>query len=326
MILFDALHQEVSDLIQKSESTIELYAPYISSSALREVIKSKNSKARVAIVTTWKISDIAFGASDLSIYPYCKDNGIFLFLNQDLHLKTFVSDYRKLLTGSANLTNRALGLSAKANYETLVKVDNPPQPYLVYLSRIRKEATLVTDEIAAQFKELYDKHRKEILDNRNLVDEAQLDFDTSLDSRKSFLISALPMSRSIDQLYEVLTGKADFDDEVLANARHDIANFDLEKLNSLDPSEFKRQLGNRFFQHPFIAELCAFIDEEEFRRFGTIKEWVHNTCTDVPVPSRRSLSDNVQVLYNWLVDLGPDRFERSRPNHTEVISSKKGKK
>ncbi|MGE0633139.1 MAG: phosphatidylserine/phosphatidylglycerophosphate/cardiolipin synthase family protein [Pseudobdellovibrionaceae bacterium] len=321
-LLFENLHREVSDLVQTSQSTIELYSPYISCQPLTEILKAKKAESRVAIVTTWRIADIAFGASDLSIYPYCKKNGIFLFLNQDIHLKTFVADYRRLLTGSANLTGRALGLSKKANYETLVRVDDPPQPYLVYLSKIRKEATLVTDEIAAQFEELYKKFRKEILDHRNLVDEAQFTFDTSLDSRKSFLISALPMSRSIEQLFKALKGETNFDDEVLANARHDIANYELENLESLDYQAFQAQLGSRFFQHPFIAALCKFIDQES-RRFGAIKEWVQNTCTDVPVPSRRTLTDNVQVLYSWLVELGPDKFEVTRPNHSEIISTKK---
>lgn len=320
-LLFEELHREVGDLVQTSQSTIELYSPYISCAPLSEVLKAKKAEARVAIITTWRISDVAFGASDLSIYPYCKKNGIFLFLNQDIHLKTFVSDYRRLLTGSANLTGRALGLSKKANYETLVRIDDPPQPYLIYLSKIRKEATLVTDEIAAQFEELYKKFRAETLDHRNLVDEAQFTFDTSLDSRKSFLVSALPMSRSIEQLYKVLKGEGGFDEEVLANARHDIANYELETLESLDHQWFRGQLSNRFFQHPFIAALCTFIDQP--RRFGAIKEWVQNTCTDVPVPSRRTLTDNVQVLYSWLVDLGPDRFEVTRPNHSEIISPRK---
>lgn len=321
MILFENLHREVNALVKGADNTVELFAPYVGRSALSEILKERKASARVALITTWKIADIAFGASDLSIYQLCKDNGIYLFLNQSLHLKTYLADYRRLLTGSANITGRALGLSSKANYETLVKIDDPPQPYLIHLAKIRKEAILVTDDIAAQFEQLYKEHKREILDQRNLVDEAQLNFDNSLDSRKSFLISALPMSRSIEQLFEVLKGATNFDDEILANARNDIANYELENLESLEFSEFQKQLGNRFFQHPFIAELCDFINQS--RRFGAIKEWVQNNCTDVPVPSRRTLTDNVQVLYNWLVDLGPDRFERSRPNHSEIISPKR---
>lgn len=318
MILFENLYREVNAIVKSADNTVELFAPYVGRSALSEILKEKKSSARVSLITTWKIADIAFGASDLSIYQLCKDNGIYLFLNQSLHLKTYLADYRKILTGSANITGRALGLSSKANYETLVKVDDPPQPYLVHLAKIRKEAILVTDDIAAQFEELYKLHRKEILDQRTLVDEAQLNFDNSLDSRKSFLISALPMSRSIEQLFQVLRGSTEFDDEIIANARNDIANYELENLVSLEYSEFQKQLGSRFFQHPFITALCNFIDQP--RRFGAIKEWVQNNCTDVPVPSRRTLTDNVQVLYSWLVDLGPDRYVVTRPNHSEIIS------
>lgn len=320
MIVFENLHREVGTLIENAENAVELFAPYVARAALMEILKKKKDSARAAVITTWKIADIAFGASDLSVYQACKERGIFLFLNQSLHLKTYLADYRRILTGSANVTGRALGLSSKSNYETLVQINDPEQSYLIHLAKIRKEATLVTDELFEQFDELYKKHRKEILDQRTLVDDAQLIFDNSLDSRKSFLISALPMSRSIEQLYKVLRSESSFDDETSANARHDIANYELESFSSLEYAEFQKQLGNRFFSHPFIASLCDFIDEP--KRFGAIKEWVQDSCTDVPVPSRRTLTDNVQVLYNWLVDLGPDRFERYRPNHTEFIAPK----
>lgn len=321
MIFYENLGQEVGGLINGAESSVELFAPYVNRTALSEILKQKKGSVRASVITTWKIADVAFGASDLSIYELCKANGIFLFLNQSLHLKTYLSDYRRLFTGSANITSRALGLSNKTNYETLVKIDDPSQAYLVHLAKIRKEAILVTDEIAAQFGELYKKYRKEILDHRAVVDEAQLSFDSSLDSRKSFLVSALPMSRAIEQLYKILRGDTSFDDEVIANARHDIANYELESLAVLEFQEFKNQLGNRFFQHPFISALCGFIDQP--RRFGAIKEWVQNSCTDVPVPSRRTLTDNVQVLYSWLVELGPDRFEVTQPRHSQLIGPKR---
>jgi len=318
MIFFENLHRELASLVSESNNAVELFSPYVTRSALEEMLKTKKPKARVAVITTWKLADVAFGASDPSIYEFCKAKGVFLFLNQQLHLKTYIADYKKLLTGSANLTNRALGLSERSNYETLVRIDDPHQHYLVYLAQIRKEATLVTDEIAAQFGELYRKYRAETLDHRNIVEDAQLAFDNELDTRTSFLVSALPMSRSIDELYKVLKGDSTLEEETVANARHDIANFNLEELSSKPFAEFRTTLTTRFFQHPFISSLCDFIDEP--KRFGAIKEWVQNNCTDVPVPSRRSLTENVQVLYGWLTDLGEDRFEVTRPNHSEIIS------
>ena len=42
--------------------------------------------------------------------------------------------------------------------------------------------------------------------------------------------------------------------------------------------------------------------------FGRIKEWIQNICTDVPVPSRRELTGNVQVLMDWFVSLGGGRY------------------
>jgi hypothetical protein len=56
-------------------------------------------------------------------------------------------------------------------------------------------------------------------------------------------------------------------------------------------------------------------------RFGGVKQWIQENCTDVPVPSRRELSGNIQVLYKWIVGLSDGKYEVNIPGeHSEVIS------
>ena len=74
----------------------------------------------------------------------------------------------------------------------------------------------------------------------------------------------------------------------------------------LTKDEFMRELASKFFGHPFIQRIDEFIAPEAY--FGRIKEWVQDNCTDVPVPSRRELTGNVQVLLEWFENLGNGRY------------------
>jgi len=64
-------------------------------------------------------------------------------------------------------------------------------------------------------------------------------------------------------------------------------------------------------------------------QFGQIKEWVQNNCHDVPIPSRRELTGNVQVLFEWFEKLGDGKYVVDVPGEhsqrlTKIINSEQG--
>ena len=67
--------------------TIFIFAPYIKTEVLSELLNGLQS--RVVIVTTWKPTDIQLGSSELSLYPYCRERGIALYVNNNMHLKVY---------------------------------------------------------------------------------------------------------------------------------------------------------------------------------------------------------------------------------------------
>lgn len=320
MIHFSKLHEKLSAAIERTEFQVDLFSPYISVPTLERLPLASATGRRTSIITSWRLTDLMFGASDPKLFEFCRRHGIFLFVNQRLHLKTFLLDGNRLFTGSANLTLRGLGAGDLNNHETLVEVAEAPEDYLLFLSKIKQESTLVTESLAKELEALFFQGLElPPMDQLKQLEgmQARVD-DLFVQTKKgAFLISQLPMSRSIDELFAVFMGGHGVDEQTQANARHDIANYDLAGLKVLDIPSFRTALSSRFFAHPFIAALCSFVDKP--RRFGEIKEWVQRNCTDVPVPSRRDLTGNVQVLYQWLVELGPDRFEVRRPQHTELI-------
>ena len=83
------------------------------------------------------------------------------------------------------------------------------------------------------------------------------------------------------------------------------------KVDHLNKEEFLVFLKGKFFRSKFIIELLDFIGEEKY--FGRVKEWIQKNCQDVPVPSRRNLTGNIQVLYKWIVKLSDGKYKVDVP-------------
>nr|MBC8548053.1 hypothetical protein [Candidatus Brocadiales bacterium] len=213
-----------------------------------------------------------------------------------------------------------LGICKDANLETLVEVDPIPNDYAIYLRRILINSFLITDGIFNQITEIVSKFSEKSDCDASKLNELEKNFRDIIMEKDYFLISELPMTNSPKGLYEEIINIKD-GSIVVPVAVHDIALYALWQKEWDNAEEFESYLSSKFFSHPFIVKLCSFIDRP--RRFGEFKEWVQNNCTNVPVPSRRELTENVQVLYRWLKTLGKDKFEYSRPGHSEILEPKK---
>lgn len=319
-VYFSKLHEALFLKLQDAVHYVTLYSPYIKKEVVERLISNVGSDVKIQVICSWKIEDLAKGVSDIEVYPLLKNKGHHLFYCPSLHLKTFLFDDEYLLTGSANLTSKGLGICKDANLETLVEIDPIPNDYAIYLRNILMNSFLITDEIFNQMTKMVSTFSEKNDCDAWELNELEKNFRDIIMKKDYFLISELPMTNSPKELYEkIINIKAGSIVEPVVT--HDIALYALGQKEWDNAEEFENYLSDKFFSHPFIKELCGFIDRP--RRFGEFKEWVQNNCTDVPVPSRRELTGNVQVLYGWLKDLGKDKFEYSRPGHSEILEPKK---
>ncbi|KKF99583.1 hypothetical protein DU86_11230 [Methanosarcina mazei] len=303
----DNFFNKIKDYISNSNRELIIISPYIQINALDNLLS--NCKAKVTIITTWKLRDIQLGTSELELYNYCKEKNIFLYLNQRVHLKTFINDYSSCLFGSANITFKGLALVENYNYELITKVEKLNIDSILYFKQILNESVLVNNEV-------YEMYKEKINELEDLPDTEEPNL-IDIESRSKFLISALPMSWDIDELFQLYSSGFKTESKEKINcAIHDIVLYQIP-LN-LNYNDFKELLNERFFISPFVIKLLDFIDGEP-RYFGRVKEWIQNNCEDVPVPSRRDLTGNIQVLYNWIVDLSNGKYQVDRPNYSERI-------
>jgi hypothetical protein len=209
--------------------------------------------------------------------------------------------------GSVNTVKKGLALTNNFNYELATKIDNLDNESILYFKKILNESILVTDEIYEQFKTELSK----------LKPLEKITEPVIKDTRKDFLISSLPMSYSIEELFELYSNKFNHKSkERIECAMHDISLYNIPpKLNK---TNFKKHLKEQFFNSKFIKKLLGMIDEEGMY-FGRVKEWIQKNCHDVPVPSRRDLTGNIQTLYKWIVELSDGEYAVDRPNYSERI-------
>jgi hypothetical protein len=298
--LFGTILEYVNS-INTVDDTLFIFVPYIQTKILSKLLQEVSSK--IVVVTTWRPEDLISGSSELSLYHYCKERGIALYINNKIHLKIYSVALNDIVLTTANLSQRALLDVADANLECAIHMNNLTNEDRLFFAQIQNNAIHVNERVYEIFSSWYDKQvkRERITDTLQPIIEK---WDT-----RDFLISALPMTKDPDILiksyYRINQGLiANENQETRDCIFHDLANYNIKF--GLDEDQFRAKLTESFFQHPFIRKIDEFISSESY--FGRIKEWIQNNCKDVPVPSRRELTGNVQVLFRWFEELGGGKY------------------
>lgn len=263
-------------------------------------------KSHKVIVTTWNPRDIQLGSSELEMYPFCRERNISLYVNQKLHLKVYSAGLESAILATGNISHR--GLLPEGNYEAATMLERLSVEDRLFFENIRKEARLVDDAMYDEYT-IWKEQNKIEMPKRIMLKDI-----ISAPKKDKFLISALPMTRSVDDLVagykRLFTGQEPSENsEIAACIFHDLSNYEIKPR--LVETEFVQELTAKFFAHPFIQRIDEFIAPEAY--FGRIKEWIQDNCTDVPVPSRRELTDNVQVLLKWFETLGNGKYKVDIP-------------
>ncbi len=303
------LHSNLIEFVQKADKLF-IFVPYIKLNALKALLEECNGCQ--AIFVRWDTKDLITGASDLEIYPYCKERDIALFRNKRLHLKAFIENYKRCFIGSANISSRALNFPASTNYnyELATVVENLNIEDRLYFSIIEQESLLITDNIYEQFSSQLPIKKDEFPDEN--------DFTINLNTpEKDFLISSLPLTYNVDTLYRIYETKEFINETELNCVTHDLALYGLPF--GLPIETLKERLKSAFFNHPFIKAFLKNIVEQKGIYFGEAKNWVFDNCSNVPLPCRWELRENIQILYQWIVKLGDGMYIVDRPNHSERL-------
>jgi hypothetical protein len=303
------LHSKLCEYISGSK-TLSIFSPYIKLETLKKLINEQENVKTVFV--RWETKDLILGSSDLDIYPYLKAKGITLYRNSRLHLKAYLDEYKSCFLTSANISSRALNLPPypNYNYEFGTIVNNLEIEDRLYFQIIESESILITDNIYKQICEQLPKKKKEFPSE----DEFTLKFEAP---DKDYLISALPMTYNVETLYRIYEDKEFINEVELNCVLHDLAIYKIPM--GLTSIEFRQQLSNSFFSHPFIKSFLENLELSGYIYFGSAKEWIHKNCADVPTPRKWEITENIQILYRWIAKLSDGKYQVDRPNYSERL-------
>lgn len=303
------LKENLVEFIENS-TNLFIYVPYIKLDTLKELLK--NTDNCKAIFVRWETKDLITGACDLEIYLYCKQNGISLYRNKRIHLKAYVEDYKRSFIGSPNISVRGLNMPENNfyNYELATIVEEMDIEDRLYFSTIESESILITDNIYKQISEQLPEKRKKYPDEEDFVLKIMA-------PDKDFLIYSLPLTYSVETLCRIYENRTSTNDVELNCATHDLALYKIPFGLSLDV--FNSRLEFEFFNHPFIKLFLDHLNVKGEMYFGEVKMFIHNSCSDAPLPRRWEITENIQILYRWIVKLGNGRYAIDKPNHSERL-------
>jgi len=267
-----------------------MIVPFIQKGALGRLLDAAKDLSKLKVVTRWLPEDVAAGVSDIDIFPLLQKRGVPLYTNDTIHMKMYLFDSNMCLAGSANCTNRGLGYVDEGNLEAgcfcALQQEDWFQVYSVVSGSTR---------IGQDLYDAYVRYRDENRRQRPALPE----FVPPSPMNRDFSISALPATESPDRLRDLQCGvvRAGNEEEVRKWA-HDTSIYHLSGQQS--PEDFEGSLKVAFRKHPFISRLVSMLKTEGSMRFGAVNSWIHQNCTDVPLPYRWKIKENTRVLYNWL--------------------------
>ena len=232
---------QVADLLGGAVEEIYLVAPFIKLEVFRRLVELiPASVQKITCVTRWSVPEIAAGVSDPEIIGLAAaDARILIRLDHRLHAKLYMADTR-CLVGSANLTQRATGLSKEANIEILIETSSSNPEVVDLLERLATAAP-ATPELAATLREQAELLRA---DERAVL--------LAVDDR-GIAARWLPTTRDPRKLYSMYRGRADVSLAVKADLVYDLAY--LDPPTGLTETEFATHVAERLRALPWLDSL-----------------------------------------------------------------------
>lgn len=289
---------KIAEQVRLATEQLHIISAFCKKSAL-EFIESniQNNLSDKKILVRFLLSDIVNGVTDFELYEYCKANGWELYIRFDLHAKTYVFDRKRLVLGSANLTNNGLGLNYGGNYELSYFADIESGD-LKKIDSLFDNAILMTDELYENMKLDYQSFK----DYRS--DSKPMKWNISIEKQFNPVIDAL-FTYDFPSISE-----PNFDD---------VSCFEFLELNCIPT---KDELKEAFRWSKAFLWLYNYVSNasDKARYFGAITAELHDTLINDPRPYRKEVKDLLANLLKWIQILEMKEICIDTPNHSQRIS------
>lgn len=291
------VQQKIAQEVSSATTHLQIVSAFCKTEAVEFIDSHINTSLQTKkLMVRFLLSDILTGASDFNLYEYCKSNGWQMYVRFDLHAKTYIFDRKRCILGSANLTNRGLGLSFHGNYElsSFADVDDVD---LRKIDALFDNAILMTDELYETMKSEYQEAKKVSA--------------TAISTKWSSIIENR-FNPKIELLFTY-----DFPTTVAPDF-NDVSTFEFLSFGYIPPIDDVRQA---FRWSKAFLWLYNYVSScpGKTSYFGGVTAALHNALINDPKPYRKEVKDLLANTLGWIQALSIDDIVVDTPNHSQRI-------
>jgi hypothetical protein len=294
-------HDQIKPVLEREftnvKDNLQVISAYCTTNALAYVDSIiHNAPSAKKIMVRFHLDDILNGATDFSIYEYCKKHNWDVYIKLDLHAKTFIFDKKRWIVGSANLTSRGIGLINNSNMEMAVLADVDENEF-EKINALFNAATLLTDDI---YELMTDQLGNKTFENNN---------------KSTWDIDILDLLNN--KIVTVFTH-----DFVKSQSPNHLLDDDYELLQLSKGKIDKNELRSSFITtigFKWLVQTLKSANNQQLY-FGNITVLLHKALVNDPRPYRKEVKDLLVNLLSWIQELDIDNVKIERPNHSQLIS------
>lgn len=146
ILLSNEIEEVLKVELAKCQTDVNIVSAFCKVSTLKMLDSFISQKVKKRLLVRFLPSDIASGSTDKEIYDYCIRNNWNIYIDNSIHAKTYIFDHLKCIIGSANATNKGIGVSNNANKEASTFFSLDESSYTKILS-LYKDAIVLDEEI-----------------------------------------------------------------------------------------------------------------------------------------------------------------------------------
>jgi hypothetical protein len=295
--------------ITESRQEVWICSAYVRTAAFQRLLESRaaDNSLHASVLVRWQPQDLISGASDLELFPVCRERGISLYLKLDFHGKVYAVPPAGISVGSTNATASGLGFGPSPNSEMNTLVMCTEENLQCVKSQFIG-ATAVTDQLYARMRLELDGMR-----NCNLLSP-----QWSSDVMSLLQPPVPPASLLVDECF--LTDGCWWS-QGLDVARDPAAEHDLQLLGvgTSGISLTELQLAVRSTKCiRWLTEQLKRAPQRELY-FGTLTAALHDALLDDPGPRRSEVKTLLQNLLSWVQLAGLSELNVDRPNYSQRV-------
>jgi hypothetical protein len=282
--------------IEKTKNEIHIISAFCKENVVDFIEKrlNKNVKTKKLLVR-FTLDDILTKVTDFSLYNYCKNNKWDMFIQFNLHAKTYIFDKKRCIIGSANLTNRGTGISTYSNIE-ISSLDNIEESDMVKIDNLFDRSIKMTDKI-------YEL----MIENVNSIQDDEIDRIITWNNKiLSFfdetIVALFPFELPLKEYHENI----------------DNTSTDFIDIGNINDKELIKELFRSCKAYNWIKQVLQTQEAHEIY-FGNLTAKLHEIMVAEPPAYRKDVKTLLANLLTWIENLASDEIVIDRPNHSERI-------